>query len=471
MTRRTYMHQRTQKEKVLYGSSCTPLLLIILHYAYYLLATRRVSFVKKDDRRTKLAMAFESECGEVPRWWIVLALAEIVVGVGFLYLVAFLPNIPKPEFSETTADDGNARAFATFVMNGLRYYVYIISKIAPVFFTLGGITQCLHFIVMIILMGFKLVEKREVTQEENESTYSEDGQMVILFSSELSTAENVFFITVGKFLGVAEEIIDVLPAPQGLAKLLWFPQPFYEFAKREKLIRHMSVKGAKIQLSASYKDVYFTMCKNMLHELLFLGLYKTLRLHKLKNWLRNTLIEYGWLASDEKENFADADETVRFSMEAWLDSKLGFVGLPPPGFSNYFVVFDYENDVVTCPPLSEIIAWTLLSLSGLVNFLLGILYFDNYNGPLYHVAKQFSNFSLIAMFFVFVAVRSAIQKYLAFVRMEGRMNIGGMTILYDDQFSSGWFFFVWFRSFFGFCPTSLWPHTVEKYCDEHLDME
>jgi hypothetical protein len=182
------------------------------------------------------------------------------------------------------------------------YVTFYISAVA-------GINALAHVLVMafFILQRVRGTNRNEQARplELPHARLDASAQTAVL-SSKLTCWEELFLATVGRVIQLVDlaiwsvSLVGIDLAP------FFFPLPFFHFYHAKLVTSHYCIQGARVHLSAGYRDAYFLYLQE-----------------RMLNFL--TLTAYSRCTGE--------------TYPRWMDSKLQWVGAPPHGYNNHFRIF------------------------------------------------------------------------------------------------------------------------------------
>eukprot|EP01138_Halocafeteria_seosinensis_P016372 gb/GECG01016703.1/.p1 GENE.gb/GECG01016703.1/~~gb/GECG01016703.1/.p1 ORF type:complete len:913 (+),score=93.75 gb/GECG01016703.1/:1-2739(+) len=167
-----------------------------------------------------------------------------------------------------------------------------------------------HGSLMPVVMLCKVMDWRpskvcSSCQNKPRKQFDEEGMDFAVFSVELKCLAKLYFFTVGLVLGLFEKILNLIQKITPLdLHIFWIPSPFVTFAKNREIIESMRVQKRTVKYDLDFGDAYLRFCYEKLLNFLTLTLWE--RCFAGKMYLK------------------------------WLDSRIRFVGIPPPSGSNSF---------------------------------------------------------------------------------------------------------------------------------------
>jgi len=154
--------------------------------------------------------------------------------------------------------------------------------------------------------GLQGLENAQQQRREMPQAHLHSSATSVVLSAQLTCSEWLFMATIGRIIQLIELPIWVL-ANAGLdLSPFFFPLPFFHFYHARLMTNHYCILGARVCLNAEYADAYFLYLQERMLNFVTVGLYKKC-----------------------------CGETY----PKWLDSKLQWIGAPPPGYNNHFRIF------------------------------------------------------------------------------------------------------------------------------------
>ena len=130
----------------------------------------------------------------------------------------------------------------------------------------------------------------------------------VIFAFKLAFCDKVISLTFGLLLYIISKIITILKFVQIDLSSAWFPEPFWKFYNSKLALRAYQIDGAKMRFDARQEDAYLKFQFEAVMNFFTLSFYK--------------------MCCGKKTNY-----------DRWLDSKIRWRGLPPPGYNQQFRVF------------------------------------------------------------------------------------------------------------------------------------